>query len=392
MPFCKYCGAEISPNAVFCKKCGKSLTPANPAGAPQPQPTTARPVTPQQPAPQPQQAYAAPQPQQPHVAPQPQQAYAAPQPQQPHVAPQPQQPYAAPQAQQPYAAPQQPQPAPAYQAPPQGNAKQKQSKQKKSKFSLIVTVISLLIGAGGLCLRFIEFNKNNSSQEADSTATQQVADSSKSQEPTAIAETPAAPEPAAEPVATPEPAPAPEPAPVAATPTPSAAPATPAPAPAPKVTKPAPSQAAPATAPTDADFKGWYIGNAQVKGKPKGVTSITDLAAVSGSWKALFFQDPKNKYGVKAYTYATVNISGKADQLKFIVNRYTTRFLTTKETLKESSVPDVYKAKWSNGKLIASGAGSVTITSFWEQNGKKYAIGTYDSPDGMPVSVGLVRP
>ena len=158
----------------------------------------------------------------------------------------------------------------------------------------------------------------------------------------------------------------------------------------PQVEEPAYSTTA---TPTDADFSSWYIGNAQTKGKPSSATAITDLAVVKGSWKALFYQDPKNKYGVKAYSYANVTIGGDAADLTYTIKRHSTKFLSSNEIInEEDELDDVFNAKWNNGKLTASGAGSVTITAFWEQNGKQYAVGTFDSPDGMPVSIGMVRP
>ena len=44
------------------------------------------------------------------------------------------------------------------------------------------------------------------------------------------------------------------------------------------------------------------------------------------------------------------------------------------------------------GGLWASGAGTIRLTQFYEQSGKQYAIGTMDTPDGIPALVALVRP
>lgn len=173
--------------------------------------------------------------------------------------------------------------------------------------------------------------------------------------------------------------------------------------PAPVVEEPAPVVEEPAPvvepmqgttdAPIDADFTSWYVGKAQVNGKPKTANALTTLEDVQGGWKALFFQDPKNKYGLKAYSLTNVIIAGSGSDLTFTVKHHSTRFLATNEKInEENEFDDVFKAKWNNGKLNASGTGSLTITSFWEQNGIQYAIGTYDSPDGIPVSLGMVRP
>ena len=52
----------------------------------------------------------------------------------------------------------------------------------------------------------------------------------------------------------------------------------------------------------------------------------------------------------------------------------------------------VFLGKWENGGLWASGAGTIRLTQFYEQSGKQYAIGTMDTPDGIPALVALVRP
>lgn len=145
--------------------------------------------------------------------------------------------------------------------------------------------------------------------------------------------------------------------------------------------------------PTEADFKSWYINSAMKSGKPGNAKTLSGISDVSGSWKVLLYQDPTNKYGVKAYTFATITIDGTDENAQLSLKRHSIRFLTDNTSVsEESEAPDAFSAKWKSGKLIASGVGSMTISSFWEQGGKQYAIGTFDSPDGMPVSLGMVRP
>ncbi|MBQ0023035.1 MAG: zinc-ribbon domain-containing protein [Prevotellaceae bacterium] len=145
--------------------------------------------------------------------------------------------------------------------------------------------------------------------------------------------------------------------------------------------------------PTETDFKSWYINGAMKSGKPNSAKTLSDISEISGSWKALLYQDPTNKYGVKAYTFATITIDGTNENAKLSLKHHSIHFLNDNTTVsEESEEPDEFSAKWKSGKLIASGVGSMTITSFWEQNGKQYAIGVFDSPDGMPVSLGMVRP
>ena len=63
------------------------------------------------------------------------------------------------------------------------------------------------------------------------------------------------------------------------------------------------------------------------------------------------------------------------------------------EGFDETDMEDtVFSGKWENGGLWASGAGTIRLTQFYELNGKQYAIGTMDTPDGIPAFIGLVRP
>ncbi|MBQ0021049.1 MAG: hypothetical protein KBT39_11090, partial [Bacteroidales bacterium] len=253
-----------------------------------------------------------------------------------------------------------PQPAPRPAAPQP--APQPKKPAKKSNKTLLICLLSVVVLAGiGAALWFFVFDKKDEPKT-------ELAESA----PAAQAQPAPAPEPA--PATAPEPEPEPEPEPVVEE----------------AVEEPMKGTQEP---PTDADFSNWYIGKAQVKGMPRGAATLSTLDDVQGGWKALFFQDPKNKYGVKAYTLANVVIAGTGNDLTFTIKRHSTRFLTSNEKIdEEKELDDVFSARWNNGKLNASGAGSLTLTSFWEQDGKQYAIGTFDSPDGIPVSLGMVRP
>lgn len=145
--------------------------------------------------------------------------------------------------------------------------------------------------------------------------------------------------------------------------------------------------------PSISDFQGWFVNNAMRTGKPGGVHTLSTLSEISGSWKALFFLDPTNRTGDKAQTFGTLTIEESNEKIKIHLKRYYTHFFNGSEISDESSeAPDFFSARWKSGRIIASGAGSLTLTDFWEQGGKQYAIGTLDSPDGVSVAVGLVRP
>ncbi len=147
------------------------------------------------------------------------------------------------------------------------------------------------------------------------------------------------------------------------------------------------------TKPSLAEFQTWFINGAMRRGKPSGVKILSDISEISGSWKAFLFLDPSNKYDCKAHTLGTITIDGTNEKVKLYLKRYSTRFFSDNETLNEANeAPDAFSARWSAGKLNASGVGSMTITDFWEQDGKQYAIGTFSAQDGIPASLAMVRP
>lgn len=145
--------------------------------------------------------------------------------------------------------------------------------------------------------------------------------------------------------------------------------------------------------PTIADFNGWYINGAMKRGKPSGVRALTDMSEISGSWKAIVYLDPTNRSGDKAQTFCTMTIDGTNDRIKIRLKTHYTHFFNGNEIMDESSeAPLSYSGRFNSGRLIASGVGSFTITDFWEQGGKQYAIGTLSPPDGVSSYVALVRP
>ncbi len=145
--------------------------------------------------------------------------------------------------------------------------------------------------------------------------------------------------------------------------------------------------------PTMADFQGWFINGAMKSGKPDGVSTLSSMSDISGSWKAFLFLDPSNRNGEKAQTFATISFDGSNDKIKIYLKRFYTHFFNGNEIMDESSeAPDFFSARWKSGKLIASGVGSFIISDFWQQGGKQYAIGTFTTQDGISAPMGLVRP
>lgn len=353
MPFCKFCGSEIPLGAKFCRNCGQAVVMPS---QPQPEPVVEAPAP--HPTPEPVAV--------PPVVPQPEPVVEAPAPQPtpepvavPPVVPQPEPVVEAPA----------PQPTPEPVAiPPIVNQPQQEFRspfesdtRKTSRLPLIIILSVLILAGVGAALWLFVFDKKT--DDVELTYTPKTTEMSG--EVKAAAET-------SQNVSEKET--------VVETENVS-------------VTNGTTSSLSTQDTPKESDFSGWFINGASKSGMPKNVKTLNDLGSISGSWKALFYQDPDNKYDVKAYGFANVNVSGTKDNLKFGIKRHTTRFLSSGEVInEEGESEDIFMGKWQNGKITASGAGSLSITSFWEQNGKQYAIGTFDSPDGIPVKIGMVRP
>ncbi|MCQ2259070.1 MAG: zinc-ribbon domain-containing protein [Bacteroidaceae bacterium] len=362
MPFCKYCGKEIRENAKFCVHCGKSLSSIPGAGNTTPPPSAVPPPPPSRvsapappPAPSTMQQPPTPVVEQPVATPVVEQPAATPVVEHTVVAPVVEQPVATPVVEQPAATPVVEQPAaapvvePVTESVPTSN---EGGEKKKSKvgvmLAIIIPVVLLLLGGIGTAIWYFVIRESEP-QPVEEVVSSAVDNDEISEDVSDEEE---------------------------------------------NITEVSGTASSLSTeaVPTDADFN-WYLNKAMKNGKPKTAVSCDAFSSVEGSWKVLLYQDPTNKYGVRAFTYATATFTGTEANVIISLKRHSIRFTADNKTLsEEEEMPDDFSGKWKSGKLIASGVGSMTISSFWQEGGKQYAIGTFDSPDGIPVSMAMVRP
>jgi hypothetical protein len=91
--------------------------------------------------------------------------------------------------------------------------------------------------------------------------------------------------------------------------------------------------------------------------------------------------------------FLNIALAGTAESLSLTLDWYQIFWANEGESFDESDMEDsVFLGKWENGGLWASGAGTIHLTQFYELNRKQYAVGTMDTPDGIPALVALVRP
>jgi len=155
---------------------------------------------------------------------------------------------------------------------------------------------------------------------------------------------------------------------------------------------PAPENLSTTERPDLGDFL-WYTEDVLYNGAPSDAAAITSLDMLTGGWKALIIYDPDNSMDSNAYEFLNIALAGTADDLSLTLDWYQIFWANEGESFDETDMEDgAYSGKWENGGLWASGAGTIRLTRFYEQNGKQYAVGTMDTPDGTPALVALVRP
>ncbi|HFI0408984.1 TPA: hypothetical protein ACGOX2_000821 [Streptococcus suis] len=137
----------------------------------------------------------------------------------------------------------------------------------------------------------------------------------------------------------------------------------------------------------------WYTEDVAYDGVPSDANIIDSIDLLTGSWKALIVYDPNNEYDAGAMEFLNIALAGTAESLSLTLDWYQIFWANEGVSFDESDMEDsVFLGKWETGGLWASGAGTIRLTQFYEQSGKQYAIGTMDTPDGIPALVALVRP
>ena len=141
-----------------------------------------------------------------------------------------------------------------------------------------------------------------------------------------------------------------------------------------------------------ADFL-WYTEEVAYDGLPSDANIIDNIGSLTGSWKALIIYDPNNEYDAGAMEFLNVSLTGTAESLTLTLDWYQIFLANEGESVDETDMEDsVFMGKWENGDLRASGPGTIHLAQFYELNGKQYAVGTMDTPDGTPALMALVRP
>jgi|GEM_PF-624918 len=136
----------------------------------------------------------------------------------------------------------------------------------------------------------------------------------------------------------------------------------------------------------------WYTDGVFYEGVPADAARI-DRDAVSGGWKAIILYDPENAHDASAMEFLNVDISEETGNVSLVLDWYSIFLSKEGQSIDESDMQDsVFTGAWEGAGLWASGSGTILLTEFYAANNKQYAVGTMDTPDGIPAYVALVRP
>lgn len=137
----------------------------------------------------------------------------------------------------------------------------------------------------------------------------------------------------------------------------------------------------------------WYMEDVFFNGVPPHINRIINYDHCSGGWKALILYDPDNEHDASAMQFLNVEISGSPENVKLTLDWYLIFWSNVGESVDETGLENAhFSGRWENNRLWASGAGTIRLNDFYSLNGKQYAVGVMDTPDGIPATIALVRP
>ena len=128
-------------------------------------------------------------------------------------------------------------------------------------------------------------------------------------------------------------------------------------------------------------------------GLSQNAVGITDFSAVKGGWKAYLLDDPSGKHSTNTVEHiANIRISGSESAAQITIDWYITFFGDESEEYDDNSPDTEFSGTWSGGEISALGTGKITLSDFYYDNGREYAVGVYSWPDSTESIIALVRP
>ena len=144
--------------------------------------------------------------------------------------------------------------------------------------------------------------------------------------------------------------------------------------------------------PSLSDFM-WYFDGVYWNGIPENSSRLSDGSYLSGDWKIFIWFDHGKDSDTYWIEFGNVNLDFSDDNVNVVVKPCKLYPPSGAEPIDlTNSGFDKYNGKFSGGELNATGAGNFHITNFYTlDDGKQYAVGSIDEPDGTPTVIALVR-
>ena len=120
---------------------------------------------------------------------------------------------------------------------------------------------------------------------------------------------------------------------------------------------------------------------------------LTEFDAVTGGWKAYLLDDPSGKINQNSTEhFANIRISGSTLVAKTVIDWIYATSTDEGDGYDDTSPDSVFNGSWSDGAFSGLGPGKLTLSDFYYENGREYAVGTYMWPDGIESIIALTRP
>jgi hypothetical protein len=137
----------------------------------------------------------------------------------------------------------------------------------------------------------------------------------------------------------------------------------------------------------------WYTEDVMKNGVPKGAQIIDNVKYVLGGWKGFILYDPNISYNANSAELLNVTIESGDDALSLTLDWYLMLIPGETEVYDETDLEDiVFEGEWIGGGIQVFGWGELRLRRLYDLDGKQYAFGSLDTPDGTPALVALVRP
>lgn len=125
---------------------------------------------------------------------------------------------------------------------------------------------------------------------------------------------------------------------------------------------------------------------------PENADMITDPDGTNGGWKAMIIYNPTNSANTFTRELDNIYISVDGGAVQLTIDWYLMA-PDYSEAFNEEDMPDtVFNGTVTSSGIHVTGAADIAIDTFWNSNGKQYAIGILTTQDGIPAYLAMVRP